>query len=109
MTTKKQPTTNARAFLQEITGAPLSLAQLIRAIRQGEDWSLAQMGDKLGVSRGFVAQLERGHKAVSVHKASQYAKALGYSEQQFVRLALQDQLNRANLHYTLSVEPAVVS
>jgi transcriptional regulator with XRE-family HTH domain len=78
---------------------------LVRAIRVGEGWSLANMAAKLGVTRAHVAAMERG-KPVSAESAVRYARALGYSEQQFVRLALQDEIKRAGLRYKVEVTAA---
>lgn len=103
MTTRKR--SNTIKLLEKLTGGPLTLAMFVRAIREGEAWSLADMGDKLGVTRAHVAAIERG-KAVSPERAAQYARRLGYSEAQFVRLALQDEVKRAGLHYTVEVRAA---
>lgn len=72
------------------------------AIREGEGWSLAEMAKRLKVTRAHVAAIERG-KAVSAQRAAKYARALGYGEAQFVRLALQDAVQRAGLRYTVEV------
>ena len=95
-------TTRARRQLERLTGGPLTLGALLRAIREGEGWSLAEMGARLGVTRAFVANLEKG-KPVSAARAAHYAKVLGYSQSQFVRLALQDELSRAGLAYDVRI------
>ena len=105
MTTKAKHTGSARRKLETIHGGPLTLKALMSAIREGEAWSLAEMAKRLGVSRGHVAAIERG-KTVSPASAARYAKALGYSEAQFVRLALQDTLKRAGLRYSVEVVAA---
>jgi transcriptional regulator with XRE-family HTH domain len=102
MTTKSKHAGSALRKLEAIRGGPLTLKALMSAIREGEEWSLAEMAKRLGVSRGHVAAIERG-KAVSPASAARYAKALGYSEAQFVRLALQDSVKRAGLHYSVEV------
>ena len=68
--------------------------ELVKAIREGEAWSLADMGQRLKVTRAHVAAIENG-KAVSPARAVRYARALGYGEEQFIRLAIQDGLTRA--------------
>jgi transcriptional regulator with XRE-family HTH domain len=95
MTTRRVP---ARKFLEQLIGRPLTLAMFIKAIREGEDWSLADMANRLRVTRAHVAAIERG-KPVSPEAAARYAKKLGYSAEQFVRLALQDQIRKAGLKY----------
>jgi transcriptional regulator with XRE-family HTH domain len=103
MATRKRST--ARKQLEALAGGPLTLAKLVRAIREGEEWSLAGMGRKLGVTRAHVAAIEHG-KSLSPERAARYARALGYSESQFVRLALQAEITRAGLHYTVEVRAA---
>jgi transcriptional regulator with XRE-family HTH domain len=103
MTTKKRRA--AQKQLEALAGGPLTLAMLVRAIREGEGWSLADMAIKLGVTRAHIAAIERG-KVVSAESAVRYARALCYSEQQFVRLALQDEIKRAGLRYKVEVTAA---
>jgi transcriptional regulator with XRE-family HTH domain len=103
MTTRKRQV--PRKQLEALAGGPLTLAMLVRAVRAGESWSLADMAAKLGVTRAHVANIEHG-KLVSPESAARYARALGYSEQQFVRLALQDEIKRAGLRYKVEVTAA---
>lgn len=102
--TTRQGKSVTRMLLEKHAGGPLNLGMLVRAIREGEDYSLAEMGSKLRVTRAHVAAIEKG-KPVSPEAAARYARALGYSEQQFVRLALQDQIRRTGLKYEVDVKP----
>lgn len=92
-----------RRFLEDLAGGPLSIGELLWSIREGEELSMAEFADKLGISRSHLNDIEKGHKSVSPKKAAVYAKLLGYSEQQFIRLALQDLLNRSDLDYQVDV------
>ena len=98
----RETRSSARRFLEDLAGGALTLGRLLRAIREGEEWSLAAMGKKLGVSRAHVANIEKG-KPVSPECAARYARALGHSEDQFVRLALQDELHRSGLDYRVEL------
>ena len=100
----RNPKSVARRRLEKRAGGALTLGMLIGAIRKGEDWSLAQMAEILDVTRGYVSNIEKG-KPVSPESAARYARALGYSEEQFVRLALQDQVERAGLDYEVRIIP----
>jgi transcriptional regulator with XRE-family HTH domain len=102
MTTSGRSKGAARAQLEKLNRGPLSLGDLVASIRQGEGWSLADMAKRLKVTRAHVAAIEHG-KPVAPQSAARYAKALGYSQEQFVRLALQDQIRRARLPYTVNV------
>ena len=63
---------------------------------------MAEMAEKLGVSRSHVNDVEKGRKAVSPARAAEWARKLGYGESLFVRLALQDLLDETGLN--MSVE-----
>lgn len=107
MTTKrlarKSPATR---FLEEITGGPLTFGNMMEAIRLGEGLSQAEFARQLGISRSHLCDIEKGRKAVSLTRAVQLAKTLGYSEKQFVRLALQELVDGAGLKLIVKVEAA---
>ena len=84
----------ATRFLEEIDG-PLSFGGVIAAIREGEEWSQAHLGSLLGASKQHISEVERGRKTVSPERAAAWARRLGYSEKQFVELALQGEIERA--------------
>lgn len=96
MTTEKS---DAIRFLEEMSGGPLTLADLLLSIREGEGWTQAEMGEKLSVSKSHVSDIENGREQVGVARASRWATVLGYSEEQFIRLALQAELDEANLAF----------
>lgn len=102
MTTRPTIKSRTRRQLERIHGGPLSLGALVASIRVGEGWSLADMAKRLKVTRAHVAAIEHG-KPVAPQSAARYAKTLGYSQEQFVRLALQDALHRAHLPYVVEV------
>ena len=51
----------------------------------------------------MVCDIEKGRKAVSPKFAEEFAIRLGYSCEQFVRLALQDELRRDGLKYEIEL------
>lgn len=103
MNTRKSKTASSMAFLEKLTGGPLTLGSLIRAIRQGEEMSQIDFAGLLGISKSHLCDIEKGRKPVSPAKAKQYAHVLGYSEEQFVELALQDQVNRLGLAFEVQL------
>lgn len=108
MTTKlkKNKKSKAMKYLDELTGGPLNLPELLSAIRIGEGLSCAELSTKLGISRSHLCDIEKGRKAVSLLRAIQFADLLGYSKDQFARLALQMQLDEAGLRYKVKIEAA---
>ena len=101
MTTKKK--SDAVRFLESVSGGPLTFARLINSLRLSDDMTQEQMAKKLGVTKGHLSQIENGRKFVSPDRAQSFAKKLGYSEIMFIKLSLQDQLTRANIHYKVGL------
>ncbi|MAZ77267.1 MAG: transcriptional regulator [Legionellaceae bacterium] len=104
MSTKKSD--KSLALLEDISGEPLSLGRFLWAIREGEEWTQVEFAKKLGVSRQYVCDLEHNRKGLSPSMASKFSKLLGYSEAQFIRLAIQRELDKANLPFQVAVEDA---
>ncbi len=105
MITKKK-TSESLKFLEALTGSKLTLANLLLAIRQGEEMSQVDFAKLLGVSRQYLCDIEHGRRMVSPKAAATYAKKLGYSRQQFVRLCLQDLVDRDGLDLKIDVQDA---
>ena len=93
-------------LLDVLSGGALSFGQLVRAIRLGEEMSQQQFAKFLKISKQQLCDIEKERKSVSPAKAAEYAEKLGYSVNQFVRLALQDQVKRAGLKVIVKVEAA---
>jgi transcriptional regulator with XRE-family HTH domain len=102
MSTKKSATL---AFLEKKGGA-LTLGNFLIAIREGEDVSQVEFARTLGISRSHLCDIEHGRKSLSVDRAARFAKILGYSQTQFVRLALQALVHEAGLKLDVEVRAA---
>ncbi len=102
MSTKRKASA-ALQFLEMLTGKKLTLSNLLLAIRQGEKMSQSEFSQLLGVSRQYLCDLEHGRRFLSPRTAAEYATKLGYSPQQFVRLCLQDLVDRDGLNLTVDV------
>ena len=104
MATKAKKT--ARRYLEKLAGGRLTLGMAIRATRESAEMSQAGFARRLGVTRSYLCDLEKNRKTVSPAQAAKFARVLGYSEQQYVRLALQDALRRAGLAYRVEIRAA---
>jgi antitoxin HigA-1 len=93
-------------FLEDITGGPLTLGKFLQSIRLGEEMSQVEFADQLGISKSHLCDIEKGRKLVSPERAANYARILRYSPEQFVRLALQDQVEKAGLKFKIKIEAA---
>lgn len=93
-------------LLEKAAGGPLTLHGLLAAIREGEGWSQTDMAERLGISRANLCDIEKGRKSVAPARAAEFARALGYSEKQFVRLSLQEIVDDAGLRLHVDVTAA---
>ena len=93
-------------FLEGLTGEKLSISNLILTIRECEGESQAAFAKKLKITRQRLCDIEHGRSRISPKLAAVFAKKLGYGELQFIRLALQDILDRDNLDYKIELQSA---
>ncbi|GJM06467.1 MAG: hypothetical protein DHS20C10_02010 [marine bacterium B5-7] len=90
-------TIEAMKALNKMTGGRLTLGKAVRALRLSDELSQGVLAKRLKVTQSYLSDLENGRKIISAKKAAAFAKRLGQSERQFVRLALQDGLVQQGL------------
>lgn len=95
----------SKAYLEKLAGK-LTLGRLIRAIRQGEELAQIEFADQLSISKQQLCDIEHDRKLISPKMAAQYADILGYPPEQFIRLSVQESLERAGLDMTVEIKPA---
>ena len=93
-------------YLEQTAGRPLTLGGLLESIRLGEEMSQAAFARKLGVSPSHLCDIEKGRKVVSPERAARFARILGRSPEQFVRLSLQELIDEAGLKMKVNVAAA---
>jgi transcriptional regulator with XRE-family HTH domain len=91
--------------INKITKSKLTLGKLILAIRKCENLTQVEFAKKLGCSKQHLCDVEHDRKNISPRMAANYAKTLGYSQEQFVRLALQNIINRDRLKMIVDIKP----
>jgi transcriptional regulator with XRE-family HTH domain len=107
MTTKKSSVSSASDDLEErILGGPLTFGGAVEGLRVGLELSQAAFARKLGVSRQYLCDVEKGRRPVSPQQAARFAKAFGHPPLVLVRLALQDAVRASGLKLKVSVEAA---
>ena len=106
MSTKSKITDNTLKEMEKLTGGPLTLGRLIWSIRMSDEISQVNFAELLDISKQQLCDIEKGRKPVSAKLAAEYARNLGYSEEQFVRLALQDEIDRAGLDFEVKIKRA---
>lgn len=93
-------------FLESLIGKKPTLGDFILAVRQGEEMTQTDFSKLLGISRHNLCDIEHNRRFISPKMAAQFANKLGYSEKQFVRLCIQDMLNRDGLALLVDIENA---
>lgn len=97
---------DALKFLKGLTHEKLSISNLIKTLRECEEMSQVEFAEKLNITRQRLCDIEHGRNRISPRTAAEFARRLGYSESQFVRLALQDILERDHLLYRIELQDA---
>jgi len=103
MSIKSKITEQTLKSIEKINKTKLTLGKLIWAIRKSDEISQVNFANKLGITKQHLCDIERERKAVSPKLAAQYAKILGYSKEQFIRLALQHLLDRDGLNVRVEI------
>lgn len=106
MSTKKNVNRRLISKLESMAGEKLTFGGLLHSIRLGEELSQVEFAEMLGISKQYLCDIEKGRRSVSPKSAASYAEILGYSETQFIRLCLQDMLDREGFDLIITVEAA---
>ncbi len=102
---KKQKAVPAMAALEAMAGK-LTMGKLLWAIREGGHQTQDAFAAKLGVSKAHLCDIENGRRNVSPERAIKWAKLLGHSESQFVKLALQSALDAKGIKLLVEIKAA---
>lgn len=75
----------------------LGIALFLKSHRLGEEFTQSQMAKLLGVSKQRLSDIENSRGIVSIKLCQKFAKKLDLPAEWLVKLALQDQINKAKL------------
>ena len=103
MSIKSKMTQKTLKELERITGTKLSFGKLIWTIRQADEISQVAFAAKLKITKQHLCDIEHERKSISPRLASKYAEILGYSKEQFIRLSLQDLVDREGLNVQVEI------
>jgi len=98
--------TNTMKFLKKITGEELNFANMIHSLRLADEVSQVELADMIGISKGIMCDIEKGRRLPTIDQAKNMAQALGYPVQGFIGILFQDQLKKANLNLTVTLDDA---
>lgn len=103
MSIKSKMTEKTLKELEKMTGTKLTFGKLMWAIRQADGISQVDFSDTLKITKQHLCDIEHGRKPISPKLAAKYAEILGYSKEQFIRLALQDWVDREGLNVQVEI------
>jgi transcriptional regulator with XRE-family HTH domain len=106
MITKKSKGSSDSDLEERILGSPLTFGASVEALRVGDGISQVAFARKLGVSRQYLCDVEKGRRLVSPEQAARFATAFGHPPNVLVRLALQDAVSASGLKLKVSVDAA---
>jgi transcriptional regulator with XRE-family HTH domain len=104
MNTKRK--SEAMHFLEKLTGGPLTMGELLRALRKSEAQTQEEFASLLEVSKQHLCDIEKGRKSVTPARAALFATRLGQPPAYFIQIALQEDLRNAGLKLKIKVEAA---
>lgn len=93
-------------FMDSLRDEPLTFGEYLRSIRMCDEISQAELARRMHMSRSHICDIENNRRAVSFEKAAEFARILGYSEQQFVELVIETQLRNAGMSFAVELKKA---
>ena len=97
---------DAKKFLERLRGGPLTFGRMLESIRITDEIPQAELARRLEISRAHLCDIEKGRRQVRAERAAQFARALGYSVNQFVAVALEDELRKVGLKVRVRLDAA---
>jgi transcriptional regulator with XRE-family HTH domain len=106
MIAKKLKGSSGSKLEQRLLGNALTFGAAVEGLRVGEDFTQADFARKLGFSRQYLCDVEKGRRLVSPDQAARFAKAFGRPPDVLVELALQDAVRASGLRLKVTVRAA---
>jgi len=100
MTTKKK--NSARELLKDVLNS--SFGSFVKDIRECDELSQTELAKRMQVSRQFINAVEKDKSVVSLEMVIKIAHALGYPNESFVEIFLNDLLRRSGIEKVVHLE-----
>ena len=81
----------------------MTFGMAVEALRESAGISQVAFAKKLGLSKAYLCDVEKGRRPATIERAIRIAKALGQPPQFFVKLALQSQLDEAGVKMQVEI------
>jgi len=90
--------TSAKKFLGSLIGPP-TVGKLIRAYRTINDISVQELAVTLGVTKGYISNIETGKKDISLDKALHICDVLGEVREVYAHVWFEEQARSVGLDF----------
>lgn len=84
----------------------VTFGRMIQALRKCDEVSQVQLAKKMKMSRAMLCDIEKGRRKVSLIKAKQFARVMGYSEDVFALHVLEDMAHEAGYKVKITLAAA---
>ena len=84
----------------------MDFGKFVRVARTTIGITQIELANKLGVTRSYICDIEKGRQSVGLKVAIQIAKQAGLSEKVAVMLCLQDMLDKSKIAYKVDIKAA---
>ncbi|MDD4974193.1 MAG: helix-turn-helix transcriptional regulator [Bacteriovorax sp.] len=92
--------------LDKMRGGPLTFGRMIESIRKCDEISQVELAKRMNISKAHLCDIEKGRRNVTLARAMQFAKVLGYSPIQFAAKVIEDQTREVGLKVKITLEAA---
>ena len=106
MSTRKSKDSSESKFIESLLGGALTFGMAVESLRMRDELTQTVFAKKLGISRQYLCDVEKGRRLVSPEQAARFAKAFGHPQNVLVQLALQDSVRESGLKLKVKVEAA---
>jgi transcriptional regulator with XRE-family HTH domain len=104
MTTSKSKGSSEHEFIERVLKGPLTFGMAVESLRLRDGFSQTVFAKKLGISRQYLCDVEKGRRLVSPEQAARFAKTFGHPPNVLVQLSLQDSVRESGLKLKVTVE-----
>ena len=77
---------------------------MIESIRLADEVTQVEFARKMEISRAHLCDIQKGRRALRPERAAKFAKELGYSVNQFVAVAVEDELRKVGLQVRVRLD-----
>jgi transcriptional regulator with XRE-family HTH domain len=83
-----------------------TFGKMLHSLRTADEISQTELAKKAKVSKGLICDIEKGRRDASIELVISLAKIMGYPPESFISILLEEQLRRAHLNFTVTLEKA---